>query len=77
MTKAELIDRVSSDAKLSKTDTGKTVNAVIDTISKALKKGDSVSLVGIGTFNVAKRKARQGRNYPCLFYFNISILSAK
>ncbi len=62
MTKTELIDKVSSDAKLSKSDAGKAVNAVTDTISKALKKGDSVTLVGFGTFNVAKRKARKGRN---------------
>ncbi|MCP4262292.1 MAG: HU family DNA-binding protein [Planctomycetes bacterium] len=62
MTKTELIDKVSSDAKLPKADAGKAVNAVVDTISRALKKGDSVTLVGFGTFSVSKRKARDGRN---------------
>ncbi len=62
MTKTELINKVSSDVKLSKADAGKAVNAVVDTISKALKKGDSVALVGFGTFSVSKRKARDGRN---------------
>ncbi len=62
MTKTELIDKVSSDAKLSKADAGKALNSVIDIISKALKKGDSVTLVGFGTFDVTKRKTRQGRN---------------
>ncbi len=62
MTKTELIEKVSNDSELSKADAGKALNAVIDNISKALKKGDSVSLVGFGTFDVAKRKARKGRN---------------
>ncbi len=62
MTKTELIGTVSSDAELSKADAGKAVNAVIDNISKALKKGDNVTLIGFGTFDVAKRKARKGKN---------------
>ncbi|MEE9504839.1 MAG: HU family DNA-binding protein, partial [Thermodesulfobacteriota bacterium] len=41
---------------------GKALNSVIDGITKALKKGDSVTLVGFGTFSVSKRKARKGRN---------------
>ncbi len=62
MTKVELIEKVSSEANLSKADAGKALNAVTNTISAALKKGDSVTLVGFGTFSVAKRKARIGRN---------------
>ncbi len=62
MTKTELIDKVSTDAELSKSDAGRAVNAVLDNISKSLKKGDSVTLIGFGTFDVAKRKARKGRN---------------
>ncbi len=62
MTKTELIDKISSDTNLSKADASITLNSVIDNISKALKKGDSVALVGFGTFDVAKRKARKGRN---------------
>ncbi len=62
MTKTELIDKISSDTNLSKADASITLNSVIDNISKALKKGDSVTIVGFGTFDVAKRKARKGRN---------------
>ncbi len=62
MTKAELIDKVSSDGNLSKTDASNAVNSVIDSISKALKKGDRVTLVGFGSFDVSKRKKRDGRN---------------
>jgi DNA-binding protein HU-beta len=62
MTKAELIDKVSKDAKVTKVAAGKTIDAIIDGITKALKKGDRVSLVGFGSFSVSKRKARTGRN---------------
>ena len=62
MTKAELIDKVAKEAKITKVAAGKSIDAVIDGISKALKKGDRVSLVGFGTFSVSKRKARTGRN---------------
>ncbi|GBD98723.1 DNA-binding protein HU-beta [bacterium BMS3Abin07] len=62
MNKGDLIEKVSSLAGSSKAEAGRSVNAVLDTISKALKKGDSVTLVGFGTFSVAKTKARKGRN---------------
>lgn len=62
MTKAELIDKIASGVKISKADAGKALDAVIDNIKRALKKGDKVMLVGFGTFSVAKRKARKGRN---------------
>ena len=62
MNKAQLIDAIAKDAKLSKVDSGKALDATISAISKALKKGDRVALVGFGSFSVAKRAARKGRN---------------
>jgi DNA-binding protein HU-beta len=62
MTKADLIDKVSSSAGLSKADAGRALDAALDSIKKSLKKGQKVTLVGFGTFSVAKRKARKGRN---------------
>lgn len=62
MNKQELISAVAEGAGLSKTDAGKAVDAVFDSITTALKKDDEVRLVGFGTFAVAKRKASTGRN---------------
>ena len=62
MNKGELIDVIADDAGLSKADATRAVDAVITAITKALKKGDQVALVGFGTFAVKKRAARQGRN---------------
>ncbi|KFL35450.1 HU family DNA-binding protein [Arenimonas donghaensis] len=62
MNKAEFTGAVADAAELSKADAARAVDAMIDTISKALKKGDTVTLVGFGTFSVRKRAARQGRN---------------
>ena len=62
MNKAEFVSAVADDAELSKADAGRAVDAMIGVISKALKKGDTVTLVGFGTFSVRKRAARQGRN---------------
>ncbi len=62
MNKGELIEAVASSAGFSKADATKAVNAVFDTITKTLKKGKSVTLVGFGTFSVTKTKARKGRN---------------
>ncbi len=61
MNKAELIEAVAKET-CTKAEAGNAVNLVFDTIAKALKKGDSVTLVGFGTFVVRKRKARIGRN---------------
>ncbi len=61
MNKAELIEAVAK-ITCTKAEAGNAVNAVFDNIAKALKKGDSVTLVGFGTFSVKKRKARIGRN---------------
>lgn len=62
MNKSELVDKVASEAKLTKADAGRAVDAMLQSIGKALKKGDSVSLVGFGTFTVRQRAARTGRN---------------
>jgi DNA-binding protein HU-beta len=56
MTKAELIDKISSGVKISKAD------STLNSIKGALKKGQKITLVGFGTFSVVKRKARKGRN---------------
>ena len=62
MNKAELIDAMASDAKMTKADTKKALEAFVTATSKALKKGDRVALVGFGSFSIAKRAARKGRN---------------
>ena len=62
MNKQELIAAVADNAGLTKGDAVKAVEAVFDTISTALKKGDEVRLVGFGTFSLSKRKASTGRN---------------
>ena len=62
MTKAELIDAISENAGLSKAAAGKALNATLESITKALKKGDKVTLVGFGTFSVTQRAARTGKN---------------
>lgn len=62
MNKSELVNAVAENAGLSKSEAGKAVEACVDSITAALKKGDSVSLVGFGTFNVKRRDARTGRN---------------
>ena len=62
MNKAELIDAIADAADLSKASAGHALDAAIESITKALKKGDSVTLVGFGTFSVRKRAARTGRN---------------
>jgi len=62
MNKSELIDAIADKAKLSKADAGRAVDALVASVTRALKKGDTVSLVGFGTFSVRKRAARPGRN---------------
>ena len=62
MTKTELVDKISSQAGLSKADAGRALDAALDGVQAALKKGQKVTLVGFGTFFVSKRKARKGRN---------------
>lgn len=62
MNKAEFIDGIADNAELSKADAGRALDAMIEVIKKALKKGDTITLVGFGTFSVRKRAARTGRN---------------
>ena len=62
MNKAEVIDAVAEAADISKASAGRAVDAMTDIIAGTLKKGDSVTLVGFGTFSVRQRAARAGRN---------------
>ena len=62
MNKAELIDAVAAKADMTKKDAESAVNAVMDVIQEELEKGEKVSLVGFGTFEVRSRAARTGRN---------------
>ncbi|TAN41452.1 MAG: HU family DNA-binding protein [Nitrospirae bacterium] len=62
MTKAELIDKIAANAGITKADATRALDASIDAVKAALKKGQKVTLVGFGTFSVSKRKARKGRN---------------
>ena len=62
MNKTELIAAMAEKTELSKKDTEATLKAFIDVVSGALKKDDKVQIVGFGTFEVAKRAARTGRN---------------
>jgi len=62
MNKAEFIDAVASKGDISKSDAESAVNAVLDSLTDAMAKGEQVTLVGFGTFLVRPRKARQGRN---------------
>ena len=62
MNKSELIDSIAASADISKAAAGRAVDATIEAVRKAMKKGDMVTLVGFGTFYVGKRAARIGRN---------------
>ena len=62
MNKAELIDAVAKASGLSKADSDRALGAIVETVTKTLKKGGTVALVGFGTFKVSKRNARTGRN---------------
>ncbi len=62
MNKGELIESVSSSAGMSRADATKAVDAVLDSVTRTLSGGGSVSLVGFGTFSVKSRAARMGRN---------------
>jgi DNA-binding protein HU-beta len=62
LTKQHLIDAVAEKADLTKKQSGAALNAVLDTIQGALASGDSVGLIGFGTFEVRERAARDGRN---------------
>ena len=62
MTKDDLVGKIAGDAEISKKEAQAVLKAVTSGISGALAKGDSVSLVGFGTFSISNRAARTGRN---------------
>jgi DNA-binding protein HU-beta len=62
MKKIELIHAMAEHAEMTKTDAGKALEAFIAVVTESLKKDDSVTIVGFGTYEVRKRKARTGRN---------------
>ena len=62
MNKTELVAAIAEKASLSKKDSEKALKAFIDVVSDELKKGEKVQLVGVGTFEVIERAAREGRN---------------
>ncbi len=62
MNKAEMIDAIAAGADISKAAAGRALDSMIDAVTGALKKGDTVSLIGFGTFVVRERAARSGRN---------------
>ncbi len=62
MNKTELIDHIAKQADISKAAAGRALEAIVGGIRSSLRKGNSVTLVGFGTFAVGKRAARTGRN---------------
>ncbi len=62
MNKSDLVDAIAADSGLSKADAGRALDGFTAAVTKALKSGGSVSLVGFGTFSVKRRDARSGRN---------------
>ncbi len=62
MNKADLIDAVADDSDLTKASAARALDSAIENITNALKEGNSVTLVGFGTFTVRQREARMGRN---------------
>ncbi len=62
MNKADLIEKVSKDAGVSKAQADAVISSLLDGVTSTLKKGGSVTLVGFGSFSVGNRKARTGRN---------------
>lgn len=62
MQKSDLIEKIADEAGISKAAADRALKSLLDSVTRALKKGDRVSLVGFGTFSVSKRAARTGRN---------------
>ena len=62
MNKTELIEHIASKSDISKAAATRALASIIDGVKKTLKKGDTLTLVGFGTFSVSKRAARTGRN---------------
>lgn len=62
MNKTELVDAIAAAADITKVQAGKALDAVLESITETLKKGDKVTLIGFGTFETRERAARTGRN---------------
>ncbi|HAZ90595.1 MAG TPA: HU family DNA-binding protein, partial [Eubacterium sp.] len=62
MNRKDLVDAIAANAKLTKTDADKALKAFTTVVEEQLKKGEKVQLIGFGTFEVADRKARTGKN---------------
>ena len=62
MNKAQLVEQLATEMEVTKADCERVLDATLDAIKTAVKKGDDVTLVGFGTFTRSKRKARMGRN---------------
>jgi DNA-binding protein HU-beta len=62
MTKAELVSKIAEDAGITKIAAAAALDSFIDGVTKTLKAGDKLTMVGFGTFSVSKRAARVGRN---------------
>ncbi|MED4040959.1 HU family DNA-binding protein [Niallia taxi] len=62
MNKTELINAVAESSELSKKDSTRVVDSIMETITTALKNGDKVEIIGFGAFSVSERAARKGRN---------------
>ena len=62
MNKSDLVEKMAKDCDISKAVAEKALNSVMDAISEAISAGDKVTLIGFGTFSVAERAAREGRN---------------
>ncbi|WP_456267203.1 DNA-binding protein HU-beta [Kushneria sp. AK178] len=62
MNKSELIEAIAASADIPKAAAGRALDAMIDSVTDSLKQGDSVALVGFGTFSIKERAARTGRN---------------
>ncbi|MDR0678517.1 MAG: HU family DNA-binding protein [Holosporaceae bacterium] len=71
MNKSELVDAISKNSGLTKSDSEKAINSLITIIEGALKKGDDVTLVGFGSFSVKKTAGRSGRNFKTGATINI------
>ena len=71
MNNAELLAKVSDDAAITKTQANAALDSFIEAVTKTLKGGGKVTLVGFGTFSVSKRKARKGRNPQTCAEINI------
>ena len=62
MKKTELMDAIAKDSGLTRADSARAIDSLVNTVQKTLKKGDEVALTGFGKFSVVKRGARTGRN---------------